>query len=127
MSFLVGRPWSAKSKSSSSLASMSLSSKQNSERAPTFLLGQYKNIEKEISENIQHNYFFSEDKSDNLSIRKVVDMAVTKKKWLTQARRLFEHLDTENIGKIAENKFVEGLSTLKCDKTVDELSNLFLR
>ena len=80
-----------------------------------------------MATNSQRDYFVSQDKSENNSLSKVVDMAINKRKWLTKARRLFEHLDTENNGKLDENKFVNGLFALDCDKTLDELSHLFLR
>lgn len=90
-------------------------------RTSAALLGQYKSIEKDTIHKIQHNQFM--DRSEKLSLRKVVNTVIQEKKWLTEGRRLFESLNVDNDGKLKMNEFI----ALNCDKTEEELSSLFLR
>ncbi len=95
-------------------------------RTSAALLSNYKSfLEKEVIDKVQHDHFL--DKSERLTFKKVVNLSIREKKWHTRARRVFESLDVNGDGKLTLEEFVEGISALGCDKTNDELSNLFLR
>jgi len=95
-------------------------------RSSVALLGQYKRMEKETINKLQFDQHFL-DQSKKISMRNVIDGAIYEKKWLTEARRLFEFLDKNNDGILSMVEFVEGLQCLKCDRTQEDLAGLFLR
>ena len=95
-------------------------------RTSAALLGQYKSIEKDMIQKLKQNHFVDGSEM-SLNTCEVINMAIQEKKWLTKARRLFETLNIDKDGQLKKNEFVEGLSTLGCDKSNDELLNLFLR
>ena len=75
-----------------------------------------------IGQELEHD-----DNQGKLSLSKVLNNAIQEKKWITEARHLFEHLDTDQDGKLNESDFINGLGELSCDKSDDELSRLFVR
>ncbi len=95
--------------------------KSESHRSSSALLGQYKSLEKELVKKVQHEH----DVSGKMSLTKVLHAAIQEKKWITEARRLFENLNVSGDGKLKRNEFLDGLSALSCEQSVDELSTLF--
>jgi hypothetical protein len=98
---------------------------QKTNRSSAALLGQYKSIEREILSKRQHGDMI--DVSGRMSPSRVIDVAIQEKKWITQARRLFEHLNVDSDGKLKRHEFLDGLSALNCECSNDELSVLFSR
>ena len=95
------------------------------ERTSAALLGKYKSMEREMVKKVQHDHFL--DRSEKLSVKKIVNTTIQEKKWITKARRLFEALNINNDGMLKMEQFVEGLRGLGCDKSVAELTQLFFR
>lgn len=101
-------------------------SKANRVSTSAALLGQYKRIESHLARKLGHGHDLL-DVSEKVSLKTVVNKSIQEKKWLTKARRLFEHIDTDHNGILKLNEFVDGLSELKCDQSEDELTQLFMR
>ena len=98
--------------------------KSTKRRTSAALLSNYKRIlEKEVIDEVQHHL----DKSQKVSFNVVVSEMIRERRMQTRAHRVFESLDTNKDGKLCLEEFVEGIVTLGCDKTKDELSNLYLR
>jgi len=89
------------------------------------LLGHYKSIQREMVNKLHRDHSFHHNQSELLSLKKVLRTTIQEKKWITKARQLFEYLNARKDGKLQREEFITGLSKLGCDRSVNELSELF--